>query len=370
MRILQISDLAPPHIGGIEKVVWRYSKLLKERGQDVTILTSKLRETPSRENFDGVDFIRVPRYILSFPNIYSRNFDIIHTHSYFSFFSLGLEKKFTEKIIIKHVHSVYGEELEEFTGWSFSRIFSKIERYLLTTDCSGFIVPSNFTKMRLIELGIKNEVFVLPHAPEYHDFPPKDLAREKIGIPKNSKVVGFIGRMSKGKGPQDIASIWSEIKKAIPEAILIFVGPEPDVKTSGIRGNSDIVRDILRKSKSLESVIFAGKVEEEMMPYYISSFDLYVSPSINEGFGMSILNSMYAGIPVVAYRNTAIPELVDDAGILVNTGDLEGLKNAIISILSDKVMRKELSVRARERASNYTWENTINSLMDIYSHYL
>ncbi len=126
MRILQISDLAPPHIGGIEKVVWRYSKLLKERGHDVTILTSKLRETPSRENFDGVDFIRVPRYILSFPNIYSRNFDIIHTHSYFSFFSLGLEKKFTEKIIIKHVHSVYGEELEEFTGWSFSRIFSGI----------------------------------------------------------------------------------------------------------------------------------------------------------------------------------------------------------------------------------------------------
>lgn len=370
MKILQISDLALPHVGGIEKVVWKYSSLLVSRGHKVKILTSRIPNTPSYQIIDGVEFRRVPRYLLTLPSYYTADFDVIHTHSYFSFISLGLEKKMRKSVILKHVHSVYGSELHEFTGWSFSRIFSKMEKYLLSTDCSGIIVPSNYTKSRLVELGVKGEIHVLPHGVEYTNYPSRENARERLGIPKNAVVVGFIGRISRGKGPQDIALVWAEIKKRVPNAILIFVGPEPRVSISGIKGNMEEVKRILKESKSLSSVIFAGMVDENMMPYYISSFDLLVSPSINEGFGMSILNSMAAGVPVVAYRNTAIPEMVGNAGILVETGNIQALRDSIISILTDSNLLMEYSSRARERASSYSWDKTIDSLINIYSHYL
>jgi Glycosyltransferase len=370
MKILQISDLAPPHLGGVERVVWKYSTLLANRGNDVSILTSLIKGSKSKEEIENVRFFRVPKYMLLFSSLYTKNFEIVHTHSYLSFPILGFEKKLRDTPVIKHIHSVYGEELEEFTGWSVSKIFSKMERYLVNADCSAYIVPSNFTRSRLLDMGVKKEIYVVPHGVEYNYFPPKEIARKRIGINENSKVIGFIGRMSMGKGPQDIAKIWADIKKEIPNAILIFVGPEPDISTSGIKGNTDFVKKILIENNSIKDVIFAGKVEDDILPYYISAFDVYVAPSLNEGFGISILNSMAAGVPVVAYKNTAIPEIVDDTGILVETKNLEKLKESIINVIEDENLRKELSLRSKERASSYTWEKSVEKLLEIYSQYV
>ena len=370
MKILQISDLAPPHIGGIEKIVWRYGKLLREQGNYVTILTSKLPNTKRREILDGVEYRRIPKLMLLLPSINIDKFDIIHTHSYFSFYMLGLEKKLNKKIIIKHIHSIYGPQLEEFTGWSISKFLSLFENSLIKSECSSYIVPSEFTKNNLIKIGVREKIFVIPHAPEYNFFPKKEIAREVIGLPKNKNIVGFIGRMSKGKGPQDIAAVWKNIVKKFPNSLLVFVGPEPEIRSSGIKGINELVFQILKESDVLDSVIFTGKVEDEKIPYYISSFDIFVSPSINEGFGLSILNAMAAGVPVVAYNNSAIPEVVGDAGVLVETKNLNALENAIISLLDNKKFYEEISQRAKERASNYKWENFIKLLMDVYCNYL
>ncbi len=369
MKILQISDLAPPHIGGIEKIVWRYGKLLKERGNEVTILTSILPGTEKYEIMDGVEYRRVHKPLLILPTIYTKEYDIIHTHSYFSFYMLGLEKKFGEKPVIKHIHSVYGKQLEEFTGWSASRLLSYFEKSLIKSPCSAYVVPSEFTKNKILEIGVNEKIYVLPHAPEYSNFPTKESARELLGIPKEKKVVGFIGRISRGKGPQDIATIWKNIIKKYPDSLLIFVGPEPEVGSSGIRGIGDEVMEILREGDVLQSVLFTGKVEEEKMPLYISSFDVYVSPSINEGFGLSILNAMAAGVPVVAYRNSAIPEVVGDAGILVETGNLKELEDALLNLIGDRKLREEYSAMGMERASKYSWKKVIDALLEIYSIY-
>ncbi len=370
MRILQISDLAPPHIGGVEKVVWKYSTLLSSKGNDVSILTSALPNVKRFEKIDKVTFKRIPKYALLMPSLNTNGFDIIHAHSYLSFLGLSLEKKLKNSVIIKHVHSVYGLELEEFTGWSVSRVFSKIEKYLLNADCTAYIVPSEFTKKKLLEFGIVKKIHVVPHGVEYSNFPNKDKAREFLNLPKNKRIVGFIGRMSKGKGPQDLAKIWKDVKKIFPDSLLLFIGPDPDVKTSGITGISDLVKKILIDSDSIDNVIFTGMVEDGKMPFYISSLDVYVSPSINEGFGLTLLNSMAAGIPVIAYRNSAIPELVGDSGILVPTKDVDSLKNALVNILSDSKLYKEMSEKARERSKNFTWENSVNLLYDVYSTYL
>ncbi len=370
MKILQISDLAPPHIGGVEKVVWKYASLLSKEGNDVSILTSSLPNVKNKERIENVTFNRVPKIALALPSLYTNDFEIIHTHSYISFFDLSIEKKIRGSVIIKHVHSVYGSDLENFTGWSVSRIFSKIERYLLSADCTAYIVPSEFTKKNLRNFGINKEIHVVPHGTDYEKFPEKEKAREFLNLPKEKKIIGFIGRMSSGKGPQDLAKIWGEIKKKLPDSILIFIGPDPNVKTSGIVGISEQVKKIIAESGYKEDVIFTGMVEEEKMPYYIASLDLFASPSINEGFGLTILNSMAAGVPVVAYNNSAIPEVVGDAGLLVPTKDLESLKNAIINILSDEKLYREMSTMAMLRASQFTWNKAVNSLYNIYSNYL
>ena len=98
MRILQISDLAPPNIGGIEKVVWIYSKKLKERGNDVKIFTSLIPGTKKMEIIDGIEFERVSKISMLFRTNHG-NFDIIHSHSYLSSYALSIEKKLKKKLL-------------------------------------------------------------------------------------------------------------------------------------------------------------------------------------------------------------------------------------------------------------------------------
>lgn len=120
-----------------------------------------------------------------------------------------------------------------------------------------------------------------------------------------------------------------------------------------------------------DDVILTGYTSTEDLASLYSHAGILVFASFYEGFGLPPLEGMSFGLPVVCFRSTSIPEVVGDAGMLVEPESGEsGLCEAMGRLLSDADLRKDFSSRAIERASQFSWENTAAATLDSYKKLL
>jgi glycosyltransferase involved in cell wall biosynthesis len=117
----------------------------------------------------------------------------------------------------------------------------------------------------------------------------------------------------------------------------------------------------------LESVVpFAGYVADEDLPALYSAADLFVYPSLYEGFGIPPLEAMACGTPVVTSNVSSLPEVVGDAALSVNPLDVEAMASAMEKVLTDAALRQTLSERGLERARAFTWERMARLTIEVY----
>jgi glycosyltransferase involved in cell wall biosynthesis len=93
----------------------------------------------------------------------------------------------------------------------------------------------------------------------------------------------------------------------------------------------------------------------------------FVFPSLYEGFGLTVLEAMQCGTPVITSNTTSIPEVTSDAGILIDPTDSDALCVAMISVLHDPVLREDLSARGIRRAQAFNWSKTAELTAQAYS---
>lgn len=91
-----------------------------------------------------------------------------------------------------------------------------------------------------------------------------------------------------------------------------------------------------------------------------------IYPSIYEGFGLPPLEAMACGIPVICSNVSTLPEVVGDAGILIDPSDEAGLREHLHAITEDKKLWVDLSTRARERSLRFTWKNCAQQTIEVY----
>jgi glycosyltransferase involved in cell wall biosynthesis len=116
-----------------------------------------------------------------------------------------------------------------------------------------------------------------------------------------------------------------------------------------------------------ERVRFLGHIRDrsEVRDLYVGS-DIYIYPSYAETFGLTLLEAMACGTPVVASNRTSIPEVAGDAAVLVNPDDWEGMAEAMWSVLSDDEKRDSLIAKGLARAREFTWERTARETLQAY----
>ncbi|MBA7685159.1 N-acetylgalactosamine-N,N'-diacetylbacillosaminyl-diphospho-undecaprenol 4-alpha-N-acetylgalactosaminyltransferase [subsurface metagenome] len=135
----------------------------------------------------------------------------------------------------------------------------------------------------------------------------------------------------------------------------------------GIKGRAQSVLMSLVKELSLEKrIIFTGWVTNEDLSWLYSQAELFVFPSLFEGFGIPVLEAMAHGAPVVSSNVASLPEVVGDAALLVDPYSVDEIAEAMYRVLTDKNLRKDLIEKGSERVHHFSWEKTARETLSAY----
>jgi glycosyltransferase involved in cell wall biosynthesis len=126
------------------------------------------------------------------------------------------------------------------------------------------------------------------------------------------------------------------------------------------------VFELVEKLGLEEKVIFPGYVAEEDKPYLYGGADVFLFPSLYEGFGMPPLEAMACGVPVIVSNTSSLPEVVGDAGIQIDPSDVDAISNAILELTSNPELCRALSEKGLKRAQSFTWEDSVKKLLKVY----
>jgi glycosyltransferase involved in cell wall biosynthesis len=185
---------------------------------------------------------------------------------------------------------------------------------------------------------------------------PPIVARRLEGRP----YVLAIGTLEPRKNLPHLVAAFGAVAAAQPDLHLVIAGPDgparPDVDAAVVRLGADVAA----------RVILAGPVSEPGRRALLEGAALVAYPSIYEGFGFPALEAMTLGVPVVAARAGAIPEVVGDAALLVEPTDVAELSAAMTRLLTDEDARREYIARGRDRVRAFSWEDTARALASCY----
>jgi glycosyltransferase involved in cell wall biosynthesis len=126
----------------------------------------------------------------------------------------------------------------------------------------------------------------------------------------------------------------------------------------------------MRKLNSLGltgDVIFVEYITELDLACYYSSAALLAYPSLYEGFGFPLLEAMACGCPVVTSITSSLPEVVGEAGIMVNPYDTGGLAQAMRRVLTDDKLRDDMVRKGLEQAKKFSWEKAAEQTLEVYN---
>lgn len=153
------------------------------------------------------------------------------------------------------------------------------------------------------------------------------------------------------------------------EAFQSLLADWPDLKLVLIGKKGWLYETFFEKLQALgleEQVIFPGYVAEDDLPACYQLAELFVYPSLYEGFGLPPLEAMACGVPVVCSNSSSLPEVVGQAGLLVEPTDTAALAQAMRRVLADAPLRADLAGRSLAQAKRFSWAKAADELAAVY----
>ena len=217
-------------------------------------------------------------------------------------------------------------------------------------DCIKLLnIPEK--RLRVIPLSADEQYKPLKNKKQIHD----ELKSEyKIDTP----FILFVGTLEKRKNVPTLLKSFYKLKKCKIEHKLVIVGGKGWKYTK--------IFDLIEEFNLKGDVIFTDYVTDEYLVKLYNAADLFVYPSLYEGFGLPPLEAMACGCPVITSNTSSLPEVVGDAGIMIDPNDIDSLTESMHKILTDNELRKEMSRKSLERAGMFSWKKTTKETWDVY----
>ena len=226
------------------------------------------------------------------------------------------------------------------------------------------ITISEYSKKDIIKhLGYpENKISIVYPAVDqdiYYEKRDREIIK-KLGILDTHKVILYVGSEQPRKNVPFLLEAINLLKKRIPEIKLLKIG------TSQVPGAREKLLELIETLGLQKEVIFVGYVSENDITKYYNAADLFVYPSLYEGFGMPPLEAMACGTPVVTSNVTSLPEVVADAAITTDPQDIDAFVDAMYKVLTDDKMRENMISKGIKRAQLFNWDRSAEEMRRVY----
>src|SRR6266567_4260867 len=193
------------------------------------------------------------------------------------------------------------------------------------------------------------------------------LAKMRLRYGLNGRYILYLGGLDLRKNVPQLVRAFAQLYQQLgdPDLQLLIAG-NPDKQNGSLFPDPRPVAADL----GITSQIIYRFIEEEDKPAMYSGASLFVFPSLYEGFGLTPLEAMSCGAPVVCSNRTSLPEVVGDAAILVDPDNLQELVAAMRRVLSDSTLRDDLRARSLQRAALFNWHRTATETVVVYEEAL
>ncbi len=243
------------------------------------------------------------------------------------------------------------------------RTFARLQTRLAVRSSARWIAVSQSTADDLIaRLGVPRErVSVTPEgvSPSFRSAVLKsesESVRAKYAL--DAPYLLYVGRIQPRKNIARLIEAFAALQTEQPGLPhqLIIAG-DAGWMTSG-------THEAAERSSARDAIRFLGFIPEEDLPPLIACADTLALISLWEGFGLPVVEAMACGTPVVTSNCSSLPEVAGDAALLVDPCNVSAIRDALKRLLTDPVLREELSNKGLERSKAFTWENTARLTME------
>ncbi len=330
------------------------SKIDKEN--EYLILTDNTEPLVTVERFQNRTLIKTSIYKLQFPIFNSYDVDLYHN-------TKNALPLFTRTKSVVTIHDMAPFLFpESFTvmqrmhlRFHFKHAAKKAEKVITVSEQSRRdiinILGVKETKVVSIPNGVSDEFYRID------DTERLEAIRVKYGLAKN--IILCVSTLQPRKNIDVAIRAFSQLKrqKDIPHQ-LVIVG-----RTGWLWKDIVVLVSELNLQKD---VVFVGAVEDEQLPLFYNLAEVFLNPSSYEGFGLTCLEAMACGVPVIATNVSSFPEVVGDAGILVTPKNIEELAHAMVDVLYNNSLKDELIKKGFERAKRFSWAQTAEKTLGVY----
>lgn len=379
MRIGMFCDSYLPDINGVVTSVVTLKQALMEKGHEVwvvsnhpSLLKTQIDHDLQEIRLPGIEIKQLYGYKASSPiqirilkEIAKLNWDVIHAHSEFG---VGIFGRIAAKYLHIPVVSTYHTTYEDYTHYVNFLKMNSIDRFaklliaklskLYGETSTAVIAPSQKTKDMLVRYKIKSPITVIPTGLDLKRFEPNQFDQETIkklrreyNVLDDDLLVLFIGRVAKEKSIDLLVEAFSKLKR-YDKIKLMIVGSGPGVEE---------IEHLTSLYQIEDKIIMTGKQFPDKIPLYYQCGDVFVSASLTETQGLTFIEALASGLPVLARPDGAVENLIFD--------DVTGYYFADASDLALKIsnfyaLSKEKRQQLRDNAVLKAMEYDLNGFYD------
>ena len=282
------------------------------------------------------------------------DFDIIHAHDWLSFLAGVEAKKVSGKPLVLHMHAT---EFDRAGGQGANEAVYMIEKSAMEY-ADEVVAVSFFTKEKIVKhYGIDpKKISVVHNGVSVEDFEmvAPTLVSMKEGA--GQKIVLYVGRITIQKGPEYFVRAAKRVLEHQPNTLFI------------VAGSGDMYGQMIEEAAHLglgDKMIFTGFLRGDDLAALFQSADVYVMPSVSEPFGITPLEAIVNGAPVIVSKQSGVSEVLSHA-LKVDFWDVDEMANKIIGVLQNDSLHKVMRKESKKEVRAVNWERAAKKLAGIY----
>jgi 1,2-diacylglycerol 3-alpha-glucosyltransferase len=371
MKVLFVTNVFTPHVGGVARSVESFTKELRSQGAEVFVVAPEFENMPEEEecvmrvsalqHFNGSDFSVVYPFTGSLRQVVKAfEPDVIHSHHPFLLGATALRMaRLEDKPLVFTHHTMY----EDYTHYvpGDSKTLKRFTIELATgyaNMCQAVVAPSESTRDILVNRGVTTPVNVVPTGVQLDRFVRGSGSgfRDIMGIPHEARVIGHVGRLAPEKNLYFLTSAIVDLMKRDENVWFLLVGSGP------MQSEMETLCD---EGGVSDRLCYPGTLQGDFLTSAYKAMDVFAFASTTETQGMVLTEAMAAGTPVVALDAAGAREVVRDGvnGCLLIEQTLQTFADALEHVAEDSTRLRDGCLQT---AQDFGIRNSTRKLLGLY----